>query len=94
MCIFTAGCGGELNAEYGKLRATAYDAYYSNGRKCEWKIIVTQRRKVTLILHTVNLSSSHSCTYGNIKVMTIYIDLSAGYYASAFDKIKHWLLQQ
>ena len=78
MHTFSAGCGGDLTKEYDTFRATGYDAYNSNGQRCEWKVQVAQERKIILVFDNLFLYNYVNCSGENIKVMISHLAFPVG----------------
>ena len=75
MHTFSAGCGGDRTKEYGTFGATGYDAYNSNGQRCEWKVQVAQGRNILLTFYYFQLNQE-PCDFEKVEVMTIYTTFS------------------
>lgn len=71
--VFTAACGGELNAPSGTISSPNYPNLYPHSRVCRWEVIVPTGRRVTLTINDLRLEDVASCVYDYVEVLSYSI---------------------
>ncbi|EDW26617.1 GL13113 [Drosophila persimilis] len=68
--VFASGCGGRLSSNEGVITSPRYPSNYPHNAYCEWQVRVHPGSGVQLLIEDMDLESSESCVYDNVKIST------------------------